>query len=146
MGKVRGFIEEAPGNISGFQPPPGRFPSIRVDSFAQDLDGDGKGEWVGVTRFQKGADTGAKHVLLVVRPATPVRGARVLLRAERGQADGPADGEGMVRWIRLLGTVDLDVDGIDDIVTSSGYYEWWTQETWLSRRNYEPLAVSGGGC
>jgi hypothetical protein len=136
-GKAQGKVELVPfgpaQELGGADFRPRARPSLRVQGFAQDLDGDGALELVAAVRVQLRRQGPVKRAFLVVRPGA----SRPILRHD-------AVGDG----IQILGTVDLNGDGVDDIMTSSWGYEYGTHEIWVSTRRggYVKLLVSAGGC
>jgi hypothetical protein len=116
--------------------------SPSVEGFAKDLDGDGKPELVGVVQFHgpRGALDG---YVLMIASANPHADRPLYAQTVIGVPDSETQGT-----LRLIGVVDLDGDGVDELVIQRDAYEGSVllvlvrTEKW----GFRSVVVAGGGC
>jgi hypothetical protein len=91
-----------------------------VSAFAQQLDGRATSSWIGAVSFA--ADD-------YDRTETSAVVALVMLGRDGEQIEFQTVLSGP-KGLKLLGTVDLDGDGVDELVTKESNYESWTYVIW----------------
>jgi hypothetical protein len=110
-----------------------------VNLTAGDLDGDGRGELIG--SFQVMRRDAAQNLFLILEPqASGFRSALVKYHPSRDPEMG-ADAEEQV----LVDWLDLDGDGIAEVITESTYYESWDYAIYRKKKGAWRMIYQGGG-